>query len=256
MRVAAVIVSFNSAGTLARCIESVRANGVDQVVVVDNASSDNSIAVARKQGVLVIRNQRNIGFAAACKQGAALSSAGVRLFINPDAYLEETALQHALVCMQRDEKVGVVGMMLVSPAGEAEKDGWGDEVTLGQLWLRKGRRNRVPSKARLVGWVSGGAMLVRESVWRQVGGFDDKFFMYWEDVDLCKRVREQGWRVLIEPRARVVHQRGGSWGDKKEITEYYDKSADRYFDKHYAKSICLTARYSRRAYRWLSPRVH
>jgi len=248
--VGAVIVTYNSARPLQRCVRSLWAAGVRDIVVVDNDSSDDSVERARALGVTVVAATRNEGFAAGCNIGARLLPYRTLLFVNPDAWLSSTALTRALRRL-RDGQVAVVGLGLVTPTGQVESNSHGPEVTLSELWRRKttGRTNVE------TGWVSGGAMLVRGDVFARIGGFDSNFFLYWEDVDLCKRVRNAGYAVVFEPVAQVWHERGASLAQISKKTVYYDQSADRYFRKHYATPIWLTQRLLRRAHRLLSPVV-
>ena len=248
--VGAVIVTYNSARPLPRCVRSLRDAGVTDIVVVDNASSDDSVACANNLGVTVVASSTNQGFAAGCNLGAVRLPNHTLLFINPDAWLSPQALTRSLARLQ-DKQVGVVGLGLTSPAGQAEEDSHGPEVTLGELWRRRAQTNTSGD----TGWVSGGAMLVRGDVFATVGGFDGDYFLYWEDVDLCKRVRTAGYTVVSEPSAKVWHERGASLAQLGQKTRYYDQSADRYFRKHYATPIWLTQRFLRRLHRWFTPQV-
>lgn len=257
--VGAVVVTFNSAATIERCIRSLRAAEVSDIVVVDNASSDDSVSCAEELGVTVISNQVNVGFAAACNQGAALLLDHPLLFLNPDAWLKDGSLVRALAQFS-DPAVGIVGLQLVSPTGVLEVDSIGPEVTIWHLITRTVCRSHPPAgkvsgQSSTRAWVSGGAMLIRGDVWRQVHGFDPQFFLYWEDVDLCKRVRSAGWQVFQATDAYVEHERGVSFSNVVLQTKHYDTSADRYFYKHYATPIWLLQRLARRLYRLVSPRV-
>lgn len=247
--VGAVVVSFNSERTLARCVRSLWAAGVKDVVIVDNNSGDTSVAVAQGLGVPVVSSSTNQGFAVGCNQGAALLPYHDLLFLNPDAWIDSSALTRAHHRL-RDQNVGIVGLRLVSPEGQEELTSRGPEVTLVGLWQRRRAR-----EADEIGWVSGGAMLVRGEVFQQLEGFDGDYFLYWEDVDLCKRARAEGYEVVFEPRADVWHERGASLAHLGQKTTYYDESADRYFRKHYATPIWLTQRFLRRIHRLFTPQV-
>ena len=249
-KVGAVIVTYNSARLLPRCVRSLKVAGVADIVVVDNASTDDSVNCANELGVTVVASSTNQGFAAGCNLGASRLPHHTLLFINPDAWLSSQALALGLTRLN-DKQVGVVGLGLTSPSGQAEEDSHGPEVTLGELWRRRAAANT----AKDTGWVSGGAMLVRGDVFAIVGGFDSDYFLYWEDVDLCKRVCMAGYAVVSEPSAKVWHERGASLAQLGQKTHYYDQSADRYFRKHYATPIWLTQRFLRRLHRWFTPQV-
>jgi N-acetylglucosaminyl-diphospho-decaprenol L-rhamnosyltransferase len=104
-----------------------------------------------------------------------------------------------------------------------------------------------------VGWASAGALLVRRAAWQNVGGFDEQFFLYWEDVDLGRRLKTAGWEIMVLPRPGVIHRRGASLSSGAERRALYDQSADKYFAKHYAKATCLLVRCLRYCYRLWGP---
>lgn len=253
MDIGAVIVSFNSSATIVDSVLSVRKAGVDDVVVVDNASQDDSVRLAESLGVRVIKEDVNRGFAYACNRGARELKWAVILFINPDAVLLPESLRAAVSLFKSDLDIGVVGLSLVGPQGDPEPAGYGQCVTPLSLIFRHVAPVKKISKPLDVGWVSGGAMLVKSDAIGAAGGFDDSFFLYWEDVDLCRRLKALGWRVVFYPEAQAVHVRGVSVGDGKRRALFYDASADNYFRKHYATPICLMHYWLRWIYRWLRP---
>ncbi len=255
MSVGTVIVTYNSAHLLASCIRSLWANDVTDIIIVDNASTDNTVEVARGLGLSPIFLAKNHGFAAACNIGASLLNNDLILFLNPDALLTPKALMKAGRHFQNSASLGVVGLSLTATDGSVEIAGYGSEVTLAHLIRRQTISQPRITVPKVVGWVSAGALLIRRRAFVQVGGFDNQFFMYWEDVDLCKRLRMKKWNIIIEPNARVEHQRGASMSDLNKKTRLYDISADRYFRKHYATPIWLTQRLLRRLHRIRSPLV-
>jgi N-acetylglucosaminyl-diphospho-decaprenol L-rhamnosyltransferase len=249
----AIVVTHNSAATLQRCLASLERAGVGTIRVVDNASTDGTREVVGQMGkagkIDLVPLPQNRGFAAACNVGADKAHTDFLFFLNPDAELLNGALAQGLVSFA-NAPVGAVGLGLVDAAGRPEVGRAGYEVTLQGLVQRK--RHPQLTRASIVGWVSAGALLVRRQAWEAVGGFDEQFFLYWEDVDLCKRLWQAGWQVVSEPAARVTHHRGSS-STTLVRTAHYDASADKYFRKHYASSIWLMQRYLRRAYRLFSP---
>lgn len=255
--ITAIVVSYNAAELLAACVNSLRVAGAAEVIVVDNCSTDDSAGKARNLADKVIILPRNMGFGAACNIGAARSSEKYLLFINPDTEIETKALALASEIMTAHENCGVVGLGLVGVGGEPEK--WSFDYYdpgLSRLLARKLFPPRRPNRAVDCAWVSGGALMTRRTVFEQLGGFDRGFFMYWEDADYCRRARQAGWRVLLEPRARVRHLRGGSGKPAPSKSINYDASADRYCRKHYAQTICSLLYYLRRCYRWFWPQAY
>lgn len=250
----AVVVTHNSAKTITACLASLREAGCREIIVVDNASTDATTS-ADMTGVRLVRNPTNNGFGAAGNQGAAILTTPYVLFLNPDAALLPTALSVAEAYVRDEPQVGGLGLQLLDDRGRAQRDNWGNEVTLGSLLWRKIRPLPLATNITACAWVSGGALLVRRDAFIAAGGFDPGFFMYWEDVDLCRRLRALGWKIVFMPQAQVKHQRGHSAPDLRSKTAWYDQSADRYFRKHYATTIWLLQRWGRRCYRYLVPRV-
>ncbi len=236
----AVIVTYKTPDDqLAKCLTSLRREGVNDVVITNN-------------------DKDNRGFAAAANEGASLLASELILFLNPDAYLTTGVLLPAERLMAEKTSVGVVGLMMCAVNGEAEESSFGRTVTPWTLLIRHWQpRASIKSKREpvAVGWVSGGAMLVRREAFCKVGGFDQQFFLYWEDVDFCRRIKLAGWQVVLLPTGGVIHQRGASLADSQQKTSLYDESADKYFRKHYPKLVWLVYQKARRLYRFFSPWV-
>jgi N-acetylglucosaminyl-diphospho-decaprenol L-rhamnosyltransferase len=228
-RVTVVVVSYNVAPLLERCLVSLRrartelrAQGDDLVpVVVDNASSDGSAALVRDgfPEATLLANPRNLGFGAACNQGAAAGGRGPVLFLNPDAEVTPGALPALLDRLRRTPRAAVVGPRLVHADGRPQPNRR-RFPTLGVLllestpleWRRPGwdalrhyRAADLPETAGAVDWLSGACLLVREAAFEEVAGFAPPFFMYFEEVDLARRLAGRGWEIWYEPAATVIH---------------------------------------------------
>ncbi len=249
-RVSAIVVSYEAQDHLGACLASLRDHGGPglETIVVDNASRDGSadlVARAHPEARLV-RNATNAGFGRACNQGAALASAPDLLFLNPDARLTPGALDALLRALDEDPGVGVVGPRTLSDDGTPQLS-FGPALGLVAEWrqrrLVRGVRERDPEVLRRVeamtaaagepDWVSGSCLLIRRSAFERVGGFDEAFFLYEEDVDLCLRVRAAGWRVRFEPRAVVRHALGRSMARNPARARLeYHRSHLHYYRKH------------------------
>jgi hypothetical protein len=212
--VSVVIVNWNAGESLAACVASVVAAAPDEVVVVDNASTDGSLAAvrARHPAVRVVENGANVGFAAAATQGAAAARGDVLVFLNPDARLLAGALATLVEALFATPGAGIAGGGLVDERGRWEPaHARFDPVahlvfdtTVGRLGARR-RRSPV-----VVDWVYGTFMAVRAELFRQLGGFDARYFVYGEDMDLCHRAARLGARTIHVPAARAVHGRNVS----------------------------------------------
>ncbi|HLY36545.1 MAG TPA: glycosyltransferase family 2 protein, partial [Candidatus Binatia bacterium] len=214
MSVSVVIVNWNAGESLAASVASVVAAAPDEIVVVDNASTDGSLATVRTRhpAVRVVENGANVGFAAAATQGAAAARGDVLVFLNPDARLLPGALATLVEALVATPGAGIAGGGLVDERGRWEPaHARFDPVahlvfdtTLGRLGARR-RRSPV-----VVDWVYGTFMAVRADLFRQLGGFDARYFVYGEDMDLCHRAGRLGARTIHVPAARAVHGRNVS----------------------------------------------
>jgi N-acetylglucosaminyl-diphospho-decaprenol L-rhamnosyltransferase len=232
--IAAVIVNYNAGDELRMALQSVaRAAGRSpwEGVVIDNASTDGSEAIARdfEPHVRLIRNAENVGFARGVNQGIAATRAPGVLIMNPDCRLDAGAIEVLLAELNAHQSCAIVGPRILDPDGSVQGSARGDPDMLtgvfgrtGVLrrllpWLPVARRNVVAAidadtqaRSVVVDWVSGACMLARREALEAVSGFDERYFMYWEDADLCRRLRAHGFHVRYVPAAIAVHSVGQS----------------------------------------------
>lgn len=224
-----VVPSHNTRETLLECIAALKkAGGVSmEVWVVDNASSDGSAdAVASGHpDVRLIRNPENRGFAAACNQGIGSSTGRCVLLLNSDAFVEESLPAALVRFMDEHPEAGAVGCRLLNPDGTVQPSCF-RTPNLAQAVLElsghNARRpgNRFNRAFRILDWgydtarevdcVAGACMGMRREAMEQIGGLDERYFLYFEDFDWCRRARAAGWKVLYCPEARAVHIGGVS----------------------------------------------
>jgi GT2 family glycosyltransferase len=202
------VVNWNTGGDLAVCVENLRlgvGGQVDEIVVVDNGSSDDSVArLGTPSGVTVVQAGQNLGFAAGANLGARHCRGPLLLFLNPDARLLPGAIHAAVDYLDGHPEVGILGPLLIDEHGAWQASA-GRFSVLGHLLLDTRVARRPPRNPRFVDWVHGAFLLVRRSLFERLGGFDERFFMYGEDMDLCARARAAGFRTAIVPEARAVH---------------------------------------------------
>jgi GT2 family glycosyltransferase len=247
---AVVVVSFHSRETLGACLDSL-AGHVEiplEIVVVDNASEDGSADAAREHPARprVLASPTNVGFARACNRGAGATTAPLILFLNPDAEVTPGAVETLVAAVESSPDVGVAGPLTRDPDGTVQVS-TGPDLTLGaerrQRRLVRGVRRREPravaeaaarhAREREPDWVSGACLLARRKAFEAVGGFDEAFFLYEEDADLCRRIRQAGWRVLFTPAAAVRHQLGRSMAHTPGRARLaYQRSHLLYYRKH------------------------
>lgn len=227
MDVSAVVVSWNTADLLAACLTSLREHAAPgrsmEVIVVDNGSTDGSSELVAEQWphVRLIANPDNRGYQAANNQGMRIARGDVLLLINADAMLQPGCLDALLARLATDDRSAIVGPRLEYGDGSFQRWTAGRLPTLSAVaasflfldrlfpragvWL--GRDLRRPA---VVGWVSSACMVVRRAAIDDIGLMDERFFAYMDDVDLCARAAEAGWRVWYEPGAVATHLMGQS----------------------------------------------
>ena len=249
-----VIVNFNSTDFLLKCLESVYETIGEYPATVriqDNASSDRVHRITERfPAVILTRNERNIGFAAAVNQALQQSTSPYVILLNPDSYILKDFFRDILSFMERNPQVGIAGPRILDRDGSVQGSARAFPTALTSLFGRASLFTRLfpnnpISSANLltrrsdgvnpleVDWVSGACMIVRKKAIDAVGVFDERFFMYWEDADWCRRMRDGGWKVVYFPQASVVHYVGGSSNQlvfKSQIA--FHKSAYLLFEKH------------------------
>jgi GT2 family glycosyltransferase len=259
MTVSIIIVNFNTSALLRECLASVfsRVSGVDfEVIVVDNASSDDSCEMVSSEfpKARLIRSKENIGFGRANNVGAACAEAEFLFFLNSDTVLLNDAPSILMDFIRGNSSCGICGGNLTNPDGlpvhsyTSFLPGPCDDVYRFfpfLLRLRYGRsyEYNFSGSPRRVAYITGADLLIRSDVFREIGGFDPKYFMYYEETDLTVRVRDKGYSVYSVPGARILHVKGASLeflGSYKKInfeSKYY------YLQKHYGKGGAVAAHF-------------
>ncbi|HET9732585.1 MAG TPA: glycosyltransferase family 2 protein [Acidimicrobiales bacterium] len=224
--VAAVVVNYRAARHLPACLASLRAEGVAEVVVVDNDSGDDSAEVVADAdpAAVYLPLGANLGYGAGANRGVEATTAGYVLICNPDLHLLPGAVAPLVDALDSHPEAGIVGPRLLDAHGELYPSArtfpaLGDAVGHAFLGL-VAPANRWSRRYKMLGWdhtgsaevdwVSGACFLARRACLDQLGGFDESYFMYSEDVDLCWRAWKAGWKVRYEPAAAVVHVQGQS----------------------------------------------
>ena len=228
--VSVVIVSFNTRDLLRECLQSlaVEAAGIDhEVIVVDNASRDESaqMVAAEFPQARLLASSVNLGFAAANNRAFALARGQFVVLLNSDAFLKPGALQQAVALMKAHSKMGVGGGRLVGRDGEWQPSARQFPSLLNDLLALTGLAARFPrsrffgradrtwadeTQACEVDWVPGAFSIIRRDVMEAVGGFEEDFFLYYEEVDLCRRIKKMGYQIWYWPQIEVIHYGGES----------------------------------------------
>ncbi len=229
--VSVVVVSYNTRDVLERCLSSVAGRG-HEVIVVDNGSSDGSPRFVRERfPAVVLLEERNRGYGAGMNAGFRVATGDWLLALNADAWPLGDAIERLRDFADRDPRIGIAGPRLRNPDGTLQRSVRGYptlwRLSTEYLFLRKlAPRSRALNAFYAGGFehdrpveaefLMGAALLVRRAAIEQIGGFDEDFFMFSEEVDLCYRMRDSGWKVVFTPDADFVHIGGAStrldWG--------------------------------------------
>jgi GT2 family glycosyltransferase len=232
-----IIISFNTQDVLRICLEKLRAalHGLSaEVIVVDNNSSDRSADMVEREfpEARLIRSSVNTGFAAANNIGFRVASGRFLVLLNSDAYVDEAALRRSLAEMESDPEIGAGGGRLVGIDGSWQPSARRFPSLLNSVLTLTGLAARYP-RSRFFGrgdrtwadanspadadWVPGAFTIIRAEALKKVGQFDESFFLYSEEVDLCRRLRRAGYRVRYFPDVVVVHLGGESSKTHRDI---------------------------------------
>jgi GT2 family glycosyltransferase len=252
-----VIVAYNSRDTLRACVEPLANVPWINVTVVDNACPENSGEVVADLPVRIVRAPRNGGFAYGCNLGIASGSADFVLFLNPDAEIDAASLALLVDALRANASLGGVGPHTVDAAGNviytqrrfprlrftyaqglflhraAPGAGWADDqIRAPQAYQRPGTAE----------WISGACMLLRREAISSVGGLDEGFFLYSEEIDLFKRLAAAGWQAGFEPRATARHI-GYQSADRNATERFRAFSRVRYARKHHGRLVAALEAY-------------
>ncbi len=252
------IVSWRSRDLLRRCLGAVAGQPeVAEIVVVDNSSGDGTVEMVRGEfpGVRLIANEANLGFAAGNNQAIRATRSPFVLLLNPDTEVQIGALGAMLHVLAEEERIGAVAAQLVLPDGAVQRSCRGfpepqailsEAVGLARLfpgsealgayrirfWDHNSRRD--------VDQPMASALALRRAALDEVGLFDESFPLYFNDVDLCYRLKQAGWRIVFEPQAKVTHHYGlsSTWQVRPSAILQSHRSLIRFYRKHYRGRIC------------------
>ncbi|MCP5097943.1 MAG: glycosyltransferase family 2 protein [Chloroflexi bacterium] len=256
-----VVVSWNVRGLLYACLQSIERNqaGLDlEVILVDSASSDGTVEMVKESfpWVKLIACNENVGFPRGNNMGIERANGRYILLLNPDTEIVGDALQTMLQYMESYQDVGVVGAQLLNTDGSVQSSrrrfptlmtGFFESTWLqgaAPSLLRHYYMLDVPDNEQAeADWIMGACMFMRQEVVRQIGGMDEAYFMYSEELDLCHRIKANGWRVIYLPQAKIKHHYGKS--SEQAVTSRhinFNRAKLRYFRKYHGRIAALVLR--------------
>lgn len=244
MHLSIIVINYQSKDYLEKFLDSTEKylQGIDdfdfEVILVKNDTEPlTALAKNYQLPIKIINSQKNIGFGAANNLASKQATGKYLLFINPDTQLVDSSLQEMVRLLEKFPEIGVTGPKII----EADKNlpqPWtcGKKTSLSSVLFRNSiNKPWNKNESTEVDWVSGTALVLSKELFKKITGFDEKFFMYFEDQDLCLRVKDFGKKIIFFPSAKIIHFNGKSWKDEKEKKHHFYKSQDYFFEKHHNK---------------------
>lgn len=256
MQLSIIITNYNTRELLRQSLLSIKESThkiTYEIIVVDNNSSDGSREMLNNhfRDIRLISNQCNEGFSKANNQAASVANGKYLLFLNPDTIVYNSALDKMVEYLDTNHNIAILGPKLVNLEGTLQRScgiypNLFTEFTIRTFLSRLFPHNRVfgaylmagwdYSSPRKVDWVTAACMMVRKDVFCKVQGYDENIFMFYDEVDLCYRVKQLGKNIVFFPQVTVCHIGGGSWRNFREIPIFHNcRSAYYFFQKHYTK---------------------
>lgn len=245
MRISAIIVNYNSGLLLDKCVRSLAINfrhNIDEIVIVDNNSSDNSFELIRNKGLVkCIGLKENFGYGYGCNVGSAMATGDILLFLNPDVVIN-TPLESVINIFEKYDKCAIVSPLVIDENDHQDPANtcWAFPGLMSSIIEEISTKRRVAKKHMIdgdiffTGFSTGCALFVRKKTFDELGGFDDKYFLYYEEVDLFKQLYDAGHQFVYQPQCKITHIGSGSSNSlnwKQTAIRYNSKL--RYYTKHY-----------------------
>ena len=272
--VSAIVVSYRTGPVLKDCLEAlVRQPQVHELIIIDNGNGPAGKmlidqAAQQWERVRVIRPPRNVGFAAACNQGARASRAPYLAFVNPDLVVPDGAFDHILPFFTTDPRIWLCGGQLINPDGSEQRGSRREVLTPWRAIVEMTRLDRIapshpyfrrfhymenssPPPVIEVPTISGAFMVMPTQRFQHLGGMDERMFLHTEDIDLCLRTLLAGGKVLFCGAVRLIHWRGTSDAPRLFVEWHKTRSTARYFFKHFSTTYPLWSLHLVRALMWM-----
>lgn len=247
--VSIIIVNYNGKEQTSACLQSLRAVSsaiAYEVILVDNYSTDGSVEIIRRDfpDITVLEQKTNVGFGQANNIGAHSARGEYLFFINNDTLFQRDILKPLKEFIETDEYTGAAAPMLLNPDGTYQLSFGYFPSIINELRTKRdtARLKNIPAdrSPKRVDWVSFAAVMIRRSAFIKVNGFDERYFMYFEDADLCLRLQKTGYRTFYCPEYALIHRGGGSWSKdvSNTIRKEYRRSQMLFYTSH--RSPCET----------------
>ena len=252
-----IIINYNTKNLLRACLSSVLAYNFNnaEIIVVDNNSQDESVEMLQSEfadKIKLIVNQTNFGFGAANNQAAKVAQSKYLFFLNSDTLMWEDILPRLFGFLETYQQVGIISPQLLLEDDTMQLYAYGKFPTISNSIFKRLNKIKETGEDYLpVDWVSGAALIIRRELFAKLSGFDEKFFMYFEDMDLCQRVKDAGYQVMVSKPDKLVHLGGKSLAQHAQRKRYYYQSQRYFYRKHYGRPREWLMRFLRLPYKTL-----
>jgi N-acetylglucosaminyl-diphospho-decaprenol L-rhamnosyltransferase len=249
MDVSIIIVSYNSSRYLKTCIEAILQcddKATKEIIIVDNRSKDDSVEIIKsigKENVQLITPNKNIGFGGGNNFGAVIAKGDYLFFLNPDTIILSGCIDKLCKYMNQNQDTGIVGPKLLNIDLTVQRY-FCNYYTVMSILLRRIKIGKIKFKylshpllndiktPQELDWLLGSALFLKRTTFRRCNGFDERYKLYFEDVDLCRRIKQNGLKVIYYPNAKVIHYHQRESADNLSIkTLWHLQSAIRFFNK-------------------------
>jgi GT2 family glycosyltransferase len=246
-----VIVNYNTGKMLSEVTDTVvKSKQKVSIIIVDNNSIDNSMELIEDDpNIRKLFREKNYGFADSCNYGASFVKTPFVLFLNPDCYIQPETIQLLVYELEQNKKAAIIGCLVCNPDKSEQRASRRRLPTFWRAFKTKLKIEKLakfsnlfaginlnhqsmPKSTVFVEAVSGAFILMKTEVFKQIGGFDNKFPLHFEDLDLFKRTRDQGYQILFNPNVKVIHYQGTSSKMNPKVVEFKKVGLKRYFKKH------------------------
>ena len=249
-----VIVTYKNEANILQCLGSLKKyilNG--DILVIDNSSRDEIDRVIEKNfsRIKLIKNKKNIGFGAAANQGARITKGDYLLFLNPDTVVKEGCIEEMVSFLKKKKDAGAIGCKVLNPDASLQPS-CGRFPTIINIILDRIpvlnklfkteliRQENFYSKIQTPDWISGVFFMVKKNVFENLGGFDERYFLYVEDVDFCYRAREAGYKIYYNPKAEIIHYDQGKSKERKPFKAKQMRKGFSIFFKKYKSPLYVS----------------
>ncbi|MCF7795449.1 glycosyltransferase family 2 protein [Patescibacteria group bacterium] len=209
-----------------------------EIIVVDNASNDGSLEALKEEfndKIKLIESKINLGFAKANNLAAKIARGEILFFLNSDTVITENIFTNNLELFSKDNNIGIISPSIYTGNNKEQDYYYGKFPTIINLLFKNKAKIKSNNKIIKTNWVSGCSLFIKKDLFNIINGFDENFFLYFEDIDLCKRINDLKYKIIVNKNIKITHLGGKSIKENKKRKKEYYKSQNYYFKKHYNK---------------------